>query len=86
MEKEAVEKHIADVLLNEGAMRSEVAADMVAFKIRQRLEAHSLLRKVTEPPLLSDEAIQRISHSRVMGRYKEVAEAQRQADIKHNEG
>ena len=31
---------IASVLLEEGVMKSEVAADMVALKIRQRLNAH----------------------------------------------
>ena len=38
-----------------------------------------------KPPLLSDEEIERLSYSRIMGRYKQVAQAQREADIKHYE-
>lgn len=56
MDEKAQEKIIASVLLDEGVMRSEVAADMVALAIRQRLDAH---RKLPEdkPPLLSDEKV-----------------------------
>ena len=43
MDKETREKIIASVLLEEGVMRSEVAADMVALKIRRRLDAHCKL-------------------------------------------
>lgn len=44
MDKEAQEKIIASVLLEE-VMRSEVAADMVAQKIRRRLDAYRKLYK-----------------------------------------
>lgn len=54
-------------------------------------------RKVTEPPLLSDEAIEQLINKtgwglkrakslNLVSNYKTVAEAQRQSDIKHNEG
>ena len=42
--KKCIERNIAHVLLQEGVMISEVAADMVAFKIRQRLQAYDLLK------------------------------------------
>jgi len=92
MDKEAQKKIIASVLLEE-TMRSEVAADMVALKIRRRLEAYGFgYRKPEgEPPLLNDEKLRRAEAEHAIGvptfvenesRRALIAQAQRDSDIK----
>ncbi len=88
MDKEAQEKIIASVLLEE-TMRSEVAADMVALKVRQRLEAYGFgYRKLPEgkPPLLGRREI--FSNQEIEAGIASfdatlrIAQAQRDSDIK----